>query len=304
MPIARVLELAGADPGLDALRALRLDASWNLRGSGAEDLSGDARVDLREPVQDPAGGGSLGLAGDNGARLRLDQGRVDGRVDLSLPSLVFTHRLTAPDLVVDGRLKLAGTVGGTLTRPLYDVTLNGEDLAILQRSVGWRLTDGSIATRFSGRALELQRMRFAAGDGSVELKGRANLLDAPRPGARSPVGDARRGRRDRRQLRRRGRRQLRRRDPRRHSLTGAAGRRTASRSQSKDADKPSVLPLDGEFELVATRFAVPIGPGQRVALSGSTRADQWCRRPRPSRQAPRRPGDHRDPGVDGTFAAW
>ena len=242
LPIARVLRIAGADPGLDALRALRLDVSWDLRGTGAQDLSGDARLDLREAAQDPASGGSLGLAGDNGARVRLDKGRVDGRIDLSLPSLAFTHRLTAPDLVVDGRLKLAGTLGGTVTRPLYDVTLNGEDLAILQRSVGWRLTDGSITTRFFGRALELQRLRFASGDGSVELEGRANLLDAPRPGARSPVAA---------------------RSARKPTMPDGVA--------AKEADKPSVLPLDGEFELVMTRFVVPIGPGQRVALSGSTR---------------------------------
>ena len=46
-------------------------------------------------------------------RVVLKGGRLDGRFDLTLPSLAFTHRLTAPDLVIDGRLKLAGAVAGT-----------------------------------------------------------------------------------------------------------------------------------------------------------------------------------------------
>lgn len=232
LPITRLLAIAGSDPGLDALQALRLDADWNLKGSGADDLSGNARLGLREASgQGAAGGGTaggtpLGLGGDkadNGAQVVLKNGRLDGRFDLSLPSLAFTHRLTAPDLVVDGRLRLAGAVGGTVTKPLWNATLTGENLAILQRSVGWRLTDGVLSARFEGRELQLQTLELKAGDGSVSLAGRASLLDTPR--------------------------------------AGAAGRKAAA---------PSVLPIDGRFELTAARLQVPLGPGQRVALSGTT----------------------------------
>ena len=227
LPITRLLAIAGSDPGLDALQALRLDADWSLKGSGADDLSGNARLGLREvDGQGTAGGTPLGLGdakGENGAQVALKNGRLEGRFDLSLPSLAFTHGLTAPDLVVDGRLRLAGAVGGTVTKPLWNATLTGEDLAILQRSVGWRLTDGVLSARFEGREFHLQTLELKAGEGSVALAGKASLLDAPRAGA-----------------------------------------------AARKPDAPSTLPIDGRFELTASRFQVPLGPGQRVALSGTT----------------------------------
>ena len=219
LPIERLLELAGSDAGFDALRATRLDAGWNLAGTGADDLSGTASLTLRE---EGAGGGPLRLEGDNGVQLTLAQGRLDGRFALALPSLAFTHPLTAPDLVLDGSLELRGKVAGTLARPLWDATVTGADLAVLQRSVGWRLTDGSLDARLEGRALQLRTLRFASGDGSVSLRGEARLLDKPRPSAR-PAAPA-----------------------------------------------PSTAPFDGRFELTAAQLQVPIGPGQRVALSGTT----------------------------------
>jgi len=220
LPISRLLAIAGTDAdsdSLQALQSLRLDANWNLAGTGAEDLSGDARVGLRE-VQAKASGVPLGLTGDNGARVVLKNGQMDGRFDLNLPSLAFSHRLTGPDLVVDGRLRLAGSVSGPLTQPQWHAALTGEALSVLQRSVGWRLADGVLAARFEGREFLLQGLSFSSGDGSVALKGQAGLLEAPRP---------------------------------------------------ERAGGPSTLPLNGRFDLTASKFPVPIGPGQRVALSGT-----------------------------------
>ena len=229
LPITRLLALAGTDPGLDALKGLRLDASWNLKGSGPDDLSGEAKVDLREVP----GEGQLQLSGDNGVQVSIRRGQLKGQFDLDLPSLAFTHPLTAPDLVLDGRLRLEGSVSGTLVRPLWNATLTGKDLALLQRSVGWRLTDGVLAARFEGRKVQLQTLKLGAGEGSVELRGEASLLDAPRAGTSA---------------------------------------RTASKARKGAAagDGPSTLPIDGRFELTASKFQVPIGPGQRVALSGTT----------------------------------
>jgi translocation and assembly module TamB len=221
LPISRLLAIAGTDAdtaALQALQSLRLDADWNLAGSGAEDLTGDARVGVRE-VQARGAAQTVGLTGDNGARVTLKSGRLDGSFDLSLPSLAFTHRLSGPDLAVDGRLRLAGSVAGTLAQPQWHANLTGQSLSVLQRSVGWRLSDGALTARFEGREFQLQSLSFKAGEGSVTLRGQAGLLDAPRP-------DSKGG--------------------------------------------PSTLPLDGRFELTASRFPVPIGPGQRVALSGTT----------------------------------
>ena len=223
LPISRLLALADADPGIEALQALRLDADWSLRGSGAADLSGNARVGLRETEN----AARLGLEGENGASLTFRNGRLDGRFDVRLPSLAFTHPLTAPDLVLDGRVRMAGTVDGPVAQPLWHATLSGERLSVLQRSVGWRLTEGSLAARFDGRKVQLQTLEFASGEGSVALRGEASMLDAPR--VQRPAA-------------------------------AAAGRDGAG----------TVLPIDGRFELTASQFEVPLGPGQRVAISGVT----------------------------------
>ena len=82
LPLERLLELAGTEAGVDALRATRLDASWDLAGTGPDDLSGKASVTLRE---DGPTGGPLGLDGDNGVRVTLTRGRLDGRFSLALP---------------------------------------------------------------------------------------------------------------------------------------------------------------------------------------------------------------------------
>ena len=242
LPVSRLLALAGANPDVAALQALRLDADWNVRGSGAEDLDGSARVALRELAARGAGGGTtadgtapatsrLGLEGENGANLTFRKGQLDGRFDLRLPSLAFTHPLTAPDLVLDGRVRLAGSVDGPVAQPQWHATLSGEELAVLQRSVGWRLTNGALVARFDGRKVQLQTFEFKSGEGSVGLRGAANLLDAPRA---EPAGGA-----------------------------AAASRGGAG----------TVVPIDGRFELSASSFEVPLGPGQRVAVSGVTRLE-------------------------------
>ena len=242
LPVSRLLALADANPDVSALQALRLDADWNVRGSGAEDLDGTARVALREVTGGAAAGAAgastadagdnrLGLEGDNGASLVFRNGQLDGRFDVRLPSLAFTHPLTAPDLVLDGRVRLAGSVDGRVVQPQWRATLSGENLAVLQRSVGWRLTDGALRARFDGRKVQLQNFEFKSGEGSVALRGEASMLDAPRPEpARATPAAAREGR-------------------------------------------GTVLPIDGRFELTASRFEVPLGPGQRVAVSGLTRLE-------------------------------
>ncbi len=254
VPIVRLLALAGTDPGYDFLGQLRLDADWNLKGSSPEDLSGTARVDLREDNGAGAAGksaavASLGLEGSNGARLTFDKGRLDGRFDLRLPSLAFTQPLTAPDLVIDGRMRLAGSVAGTLAQPSFNADLTGENLSLLQRSVGWRLSKGVLAARFDGRTVQLQKLEFASGEGSVALQGQASLLDKPR-------------------------------EPRAVATAAAtAGKATDGRGAAKDQERDrktgpaSVAPFNGRFELTASRLEVPLGPGQRVTVSGATRLE-------------------------------
>lgn len=243
LPVVRLLELGGNYASPDALRGLRLDGDWSLAGSTADDLSGQIAIALREEAVRgtvPLGVGTGAAAGNaardggksvgNGMRVRLDRGRLDGRIDLKLPSLAFTHALTAPDLVLDGRVAIDGTIGGTTRDPRIDALLTGENLQLLRRSVGWRLTDGELKARLTGRAVELQTLRMRSGEGSVTVSGRAALRDAP---------------------------------------AGAAGAATPAGAKNGSAAAGNV-PFDGRFTMTADRFLVPIGPGQRVLVSGNS----------------------------------
>ncbi|HLS55827.1 MAG TPA: translocation/assembly module TamB domain-containing protein, partial [Zeimonas sp.] len=200
LPIARWAErfagpqaLAGVE---GQLQDLRLQGSWDLAGSSPQTPSG--RVALRLDAGD-----TVDSRGE--AELVLDEGRLDGSIDLRVPTLAFANRLIGPEWAVAGRLRFAGTVGGTIARPRLEGELTGRDLALLQRALGWRLTDGTLDARFDGDRLDLKMLRLESGGGSIAMSGQL-LLDG----------------------------------------------------------------MHGGFTLRADRLPVPIGPGQRVVVSGNT----------------------------------
>lgn len=197
------------------LQNLRLNSRFDLSGSGAQDLSGELTVSLQEIK---VGKKKLGLAGRNEAEFRFDAGQINGDIDLTLPSLAFTRRLTGPGWVVDGVAGLAGVVSGTISKPRYTVQVKVTELSLLQPALGWRLDQGAMRAEISNQSIKIKTLRLNSGEGVVEMTGGARLL-AP----------------------------------------GSA------------AAKASKLPLDGAFNLNTDRFVVPIGPGQRLVLSGKTR---------------------------------
>ncbi|HMN64406.1 MAG TPA: translocation/assembly module TamB domain-containing protein [Burkholderiaceae bacterium] len=199
LPVARWAErFAGAQalPGGARLEDLRLRGSWDLAGTSLRSPSG--RLAFRLDAE--------GAAESRGeAELRLDQGRIDGSVDVRVPTLAFANRMIGPEWAVAGRLHFAGTVGGTVERPRLQGALDGRDLALMQRALGWRLSNGTLAARFDGDRLDLESLRLESGSGSITMSGQL-LLDG----------------------------------------------------------------MHGGFTLRADRLPVPIGPGQRVVLSGDT----------------------------------
>jgi len=199
LPVARWAERFAGPQALPAgaqLEDLRLRGSWELAGASLRTPSG--RVALRLD-----GGDAAESRGE--AQLRLDQGRIEGPVDVRIPTLAFANRLIGPEWAVAGRLRFAGSVGGTVTRPRLQGTLAGSDLALVQRALGWRLANGTLAARFDGDRLDLDELRLESGGGSIAMSGQL-LLDG----------------------------------------------------------------MHGGFTLRAQRLPVPIGPGQRVVVSGDT----------------------------------
>ena len=201
-----------------ALAGLRLDADWTFAGSGLDDVDARLEAGIREVAL--AGQAPLALGAVNRLVLRAERGRLDGRVSVTVPSLVFSRRYTGADWIVDGRLAFDGTIGGTVRAPRFDGRLEGRELSLQQRSLGWRFERGTLQARFDGETLVLESFRMGSGEGSLELKGQARLL------ATAPA---------------------------------AAG-----------GSSPAGPPLAGRFTLDAQGLRLPLGPGPRLTLSGST----------------------------------
>lgn len=199
LPLARWAERFAGPQALPAgaqIDDLRLRGSWDLSGDSLQAPSG--RLSLRIDVDEAAG--SRGEA-----EIRLDRGRLDGSIDMRVPTLGFANRLIGPEWAAAGRLHFAGTVGGTVARPRLQGDLEGSELALVQRAMGWRLANGTLSARFDGDRLALDALRLESGSGSITMSGQL-LLDG----------------------------------------------------------------MHGGFVLRADRLPVPIGPGQRVVLSGNT----------------------------------
>lgn len=223
LPVGELASLA-AQPGdggvPPALSRLRLGASFDLQGTGTNDLTGFLNLALSEMASTRGArresGTALGLSGGNGARIKLDKGKLDGTVDLTLPSLAFTRQFTGEDWVVNGELKLDGTLAGTVVSPRWNAEVTGSDLSLFQPALGWRFSRGKLSARVANDALTLWTLSLQSGDGRVTLSGDARLLDA---------------------------------------ATKLA---------------PGAVPLDGRFTLRCDGLVLPIGPGQRMVLSGES----------------------------------
>ena len=198
LPVSRWAERFGLIPRDAAtIDEVRLGGRWALAGTSVDDLDGELQLRVSTTER---------LDADGQADLRLQRGALSGRVDLVLPSLAVANRMIGPEWAVAGRLRVAADLSGTLREPGFAGTLEGRELAMVQRRLGWRLGDGVLDARFDGDRLEVQTLRLASGEGSVTLSG--TLL-----------------------------------------LEGARG----------------------DFRLLADRLPVPIGPGQRIVVSGDTR---------------------------------
>ena len=237
----RLHQLLGVDEqkNLEVLKDVRIAGQWQLRGQGAQALYGDVQTGIREQV--PAGRRKrLGLRDDNGLVLHFDERKLNGKVNLDIVSLELANLFTGPDMAVDGSLKVDGTVAGTLDAPLVDLAVTGKDLSVLQRSAGMRLSGGDLDAHLSGRGLQIKRLKFHAGQGSLQLKGAARLVERGNTKAALAAQDV-------------------------------AWAAALTKPPKAGSPKPSLLPMDGVFDVRADHFLVPIGPGQRVTLSGVTR---------------------------------
>lgn len=139
-----------------ALAGDRLRGRLAVRGTGFGSLEGEAEV-------------PLAWAGDSRVP-RLDV-PLQGRVAVEVPSLAFTRAAIGDVWRVDGSLRATLSLAGTLAEPVLSGRVIGERLIAKQRELGLRLTDGALAVTVRDNEAEVESLRFAAGEGSLTMRG-------------------------------------------------------------------------------------------------------------------------------------
>ena len=84
---------------------------------------------------------------------------------------------TLNDAAADGQLRLNMQANGTVSAPNLKGRLNGENLAFHLPSQGVALQNGTIDAEFTEKYLNINRIAFMGGEGSIEATGRAELAN-------------------------------------------------------------------------------------------------------------------------------
>ena len=118
---------------------------------------------------DPARGGLLSLGAD---------APLSGKLAFDVPALKTTGGLFGPSYVLDGRLALNLVLGGTRAKPTASGALVGDDISATLVDQGVQLKDGIVRIALTENLVDLQRVEFHGGDGTLKATGRIRLDQA------------------------------------------------------------------------------------------------------------------------------
>jgi translocation and assembly module TamB len=115
---------------------------------------------------DPARGGLLGVAAN---------APLAGKLAFDVPALKTTGGLFGPSYVLDGHVALNLVVAGTRAKPTLSGSLVGDDLSATLVDQGIQLKDGIVRVALTENLVDLQRVEFHGGDGTLRATGEIRL---------------------------------------------------------------------------------------------------------------------------------
>lgn len=118
---------------------------------------------------DPARAGMLGLGAD---------APLAGTLAFDVPALKTTGGLFGPSYVLDGHLALNLVLAGTRAKPSVSGALIGDGLSATLVDQGVQLKDGIVRVALTENLVDLQRVEFHGGDGTLRATGRIRLDQA------------------------------------------------------------------------------------------------------------------------------
>jgi translocation and assembly module TamB len=176
--IERVSGDVSVDAGRGGLAPLGISAvAARVEASGGERLMatlhaaasriGTADANAAVPLApDRARGGRLAVPAD---------APLSGNVTADVPSLKTTGGLFGPSYLLDGSLALKLALSGTAAKPSLSGALIGDRLSATLIDQGLQLKDGVVRVALSENLVDLQRVEFHGGDGTLRATGRIRL---------------------------------------------------------------------------------------------------------------------------------
>lgn len=126
------------------------------------------------------GQGQIGLQRRDGRLAIADRSPISGRMTASIPSLQTIAALAGPRLALVGAVAMDLTASGTLADPVISGTLMGDRLGLTLYDQGVHLHDGIARLRMDNNIVELQRVEFQGGSGTLKATGHIALDGAAR----------------------------------------------------------------------------------------------------------------------------
>nr|WP_236572558.1 translocation/assembly module TamB domain-containing protein [Burkholderia sp. 8Y] len=104
-----------------------------------------------------------------------DQAPLTGAIDATIPELRTTGGLLGANYLLSGKLALKLTISGTVAKPKVSGTLTGDNLSAMVVDQGVQLKNGIIRIALSENLVELQRVEFHGGSGTLRATGKLRL---------------------------------------------------------------------------------------------------------------------------------
>ncbi|HQU98768.1 MAG TPA: translocation/assembly module TamB domain-containing protein [Nitrosomonas sp.] len=117
----------------------------------ASPLIGDAKAQIMIPTRESGNGWTFA----NNAPLQ-------GAVDAQINNLKWMNPLLNDGTSLNGNLKIAATIMGTLDDPNFNGTISGQQLSVLMLEQGIQLQQGNLTASFHETDLNIQRLHFVS----------------------------------------------------------------------------------------------------------------------------------------------
>lgn len=161
--------------GASALGVTALSARVDFEGGRKLTVSARAAASRIGTLEANVGAGLAPDSTRGGLLVLGADAPLSGKLAFDVPALKTTGGLFGPSYVLDGRLALNLALGGTRAKPTASGALVGDDLSATLVDQGVQLKEGIVRVALTENLVDLQRVEFHGGDGTLRATGQIRL---------------------------------------------------------------------------------------------------------------------------------